>query len=843
MEATGRPHFGALLRQFRLDAGITQQELAERAKLSVEAISTLERGVRTRPHRDTVILLGAALELSPEREALFGSAIGIAHSPRRRDRNDALNPSMLRIVWSDTRATPRHNLAQQLTSFVGRLPEIREIGALLQEHRLVTIVGAGGVGKTRVAMQLGGDLLDACPDGVWLVDLAPLVNQTQVASVVLSALQLPSTTGSAIDAVVAYLETRKILLILDNCEHVIAAARQIAASIAQSCPYVRILSTSRQALEIGGERVYRLPSLGMPPNSRETPQDVLSYDAVTLFIDRARAVDASFLLTNDNAPDVADICRRLDGIPLAIELAAARVNVLAPRQIVKRLDQRFRLLGIGECGPLPRHQTMTALMDWSYDLLTPREQRFFESFSVFPGGCTLEAAASVCATDGEDDLEAIELITSLVTKSLLVAELAGDEHRYWLLESSRQYARGKLIAGGAEEQLARRHAVTYLELGERLERLWNATLDREWLPQVQAELENWRGALEWALGQKKDVTLGQHLVSLRMVFLHAFPPREARCWVQTALELADESTPPLLLARLEHADAEGAANCSETKVSLAAAERALVRYRDLQDGVGAAHARSMVARALVVLGRFAEAEPLLREALGAARSLHDLRLSASVLRTMGTAKVLRNDYAGARDYYTEALELAKLAGAEFLAATIAVDLADTEADAGDPETALRLIAAALPAYRAVNPSATPRIASAIANMAQYLIVLGRYDEARMRANEALAQARGIRSVAVIAACLLYHALAAVLQPQTPGLRASRNYTGATHLLGFVAARMSQLELPEIFFLPQERDRALAILRDAIGADEVTHLMAAGAAMTEDEAIAQAHALE
>jgi transcriptional regulator with XRE-family HTH domain len=233
MEAAGRPHFGALLRQFRLDAGITQQELAERAKLSVEAISTLERGARTRPHRDTVTLLARALELSLERETLLISTIGTPHPSRQRERGEALDASLLRIVRPDSQGAPRTNLPGQLTSFVARQPEIREIAALLREHRLVTVVGAGGVGKTRVAVQLGGDLLTACADGVWLIDLAPIADQTLAASAVLSALQLPNTTRPALDAVVTYLKPRRLLLILDNCEHVIDRASDIAAAVAQ----------------------------------------------------------------------------------------------------------------------------------------------------------------------------------------------------------------------------------------------------------------------------------------------------------------------------------------------------------------------------------------------------------------------------------------------------------------------------------------------------------------------------------------------------------------------------------------------------------------------------------
>ncbi|MGB6517464.1 MAG: helix-turn-helix domain-containing protein, partial [Candidatus Cybelea sp.] len=459
MEAR-RPHFGALLRQFRLDAGITQQELAERAKLSVEAVSTLERGTRTRPHRDTIALLGGALKLSPEREALLGNAVGIAHPSLQRARSETLTASLLRIVSPDAHAV-KHNLSRQLTSYIGRQSEIAEMAALLGEHPLATVVGAGGVGKTRFATEIGSLLLDGCPDGVWLVDLAPLADQTLVASAVLTALKLPSTTGNALDAVVAYLKARRLLLILDNCEHVIGGAHGVAATIVQSCPYVHILSTSREALGVDGERVFRLPSLTVPPNSRGSAQAVQHYGAVALFVDRALAVDTGFALTDDNAPDVAEICRRLDGIPFAIELAAARVSVLAPRQIAERLDQRFRLLTGGDPRALPRHQTMTALIDWSYDLLTPRAQRFFECLSVFAGGCTLEAATVVCASDDEGDIEVVDLVEALVTKSLLVAELGGTQQRYRLLESSRRYARDKLVERNDWEGVARRHALFY----------------------------------------------------------------------------------------------------------------------------------------------------------------------------------------------------------------------------------------------------------------------------------------------------------------------------------------------------------------------------------------------
>jgi predicted ATPase/transcriptional regulator with XRE-family HTH domain len=841
MENVDRPHFGALLRHFRLDAGMTQQQLAERAELSVEAISSLERGARTRPQRETVVLLGRALDLSPEREALLGSAIGIAHPSRHRERADALNATLLRIV-RDIQPTPRHNLPRQLTSFVGRQREADDIAALLREHQLVTVVGSGGVGKTRLAVQLGSDLLDDSPDGVWLVDLAPLVDQTLVASAVLTALQLPSTAGPALDAVVAYLKARRLLLILDNCEHVLARARDVTASIVQSCPYVRILSTSREALDVPGERAYRLPSLAVPPDAQISAHDARSYGAVELFVDRARAVDAGFALTDDNAPDVAEICRQLDGIPLAIELAAARMKVLVPRQIAARLDERLRLLTGGDPRASLRHRTMTALIDWSYDLLTPREQRFFESLSMFAGGCTLDAATAVCATEGEDDLEVIDLVSSLVAKSLLVAELNGRERRYRLLESSRLYARHKLIARGAQEQVARRHALVYLQLAEQLESAADTTPDREWFSQVKVELENWRAALEWALGTRHDVAAGQRLAAARRVVWSSFSLVEGRRWVRAALELVDTSTPPDLVARLEHAEADGARKFGERQASLAAAERALARYRELGDVLGSAQVQCLAGQSLVLLGRSADAQPLLLEALQVARTLGDRRLTASVLQIIGWTRSGAGDFAGARTNLTEALQLAKAAGAEFLAVSIAASLAENEFDAGDPEAALRLTADVLATHRALNSSPTvPGIAAALANMATYLISLGRFEEARESASEALDLARGLRLAALVALSLRHVAIAVMLRPQPEGRRSSAEHVGAARLFGFLDAHVTTVA-PEEYSLPQEYDRALAVLRGAIGPDDLRHLMAAGATMTEDEAIDQAHSI-
>jgi predicted ATPase/DNA-binding XRE family transcriptional regulator len=842
MEAAGRSDFGTLLRQLRVDAAMTQQELAERAKLSVEAISQLERGARTRPQRETLALLARALDLSPERQSLLIRAAQTAPRGRPRERSDRSDLSLLRLVRSDIQTAANHNLPRQLTSFLGREREVSEIAALLQEHRLVTVVGAGGVGKTRVAVQLGTDVLDGYSDGAWLIDLAPLAHQDLVENAILSALQLPSSTGSALDVIIAYLRGRRLLLLLDNCEHVITRTRDVAEKVMEACLSVRILATSREALGAAGEHVYRLPSLAVPPDPLVPTRDALHYGAVKLLVDRALEANPGFTLSDDNVRDLVEICRRLDGIPLAIELAAARTNVITPRQIAQRLDQRFRLLAGSRPGALPRHQTMTALIDWSYDFLTSREQRFFEALSVFMGGCTLEAATEVCAEGGEDDVDVIDLITSLVTKSLLVAELVSGEQRYRLLESSRQYARDKLASRNGQHEVERCHAVTYVELAERLEAAWSTTPELEWLPHAQAEVENWRAALEWTLGKRHEVALGQRFASLRYVLSRSLPLPEARRWLHIALESVDQLTSPALVASLEHADAETCALAAGVEATLAAAQRALAWYRQVDDVLGTAQAQSLAAHALTILERLTEAEPLLHQALGIAQTLEDRRLAAKLLRTKAFIKCRRGDFTGARACYTEALQLAKTAGAEFLAATIAANLADNEADAGDPETALHLMTDVVAKLREMHYSEIPKLTTTIAEMSRYLIMLGRYDEAGAHASEALQLARELRIGVSVAFSLQFLALVAVLDRQSKGRRTSLDCAGAARLLGFAAVRLAELGIPEFYGVPQERDRAIALLGDAIGADEVTRLMTSGAAMTEDEAVAQARAL-
>jgi predicted ATPase len=362
-----------------------------------------------------------------------------------------------------TRATPRHNLPLQVTSFVGREAEVAKITALLEQHRLVTLVGSGGVGKTRTSLQVAANAVDRSDDGVWFIELAPLASGDYVPATIAQILGVTLGDGDPLAQLVAALTSKRMLLVFDNCEHLVEATARVVAALITGCPQITIVASSRQALGITGEATFRMPSLPVPV-------------AVALFVERAQAVNDRFELTDEDAPIVADICRRLDGVALAIELAAARVKMLRPAQLRARLDERFRVLTGGGRDRLPRQQTLRALIDWSHDLLDAREQMLFRRLGIFVNGFTLEAAVAVGGGDDLDEFEVFDLVASLTEKSLVMAEPQGSAIRYSLLESTRAYAVEKLVEAGERDRIAGRHLRYF----------------RDWFTQVQRDADEFR---------------------------------------------------------------------------------------------------------------------------------------------------------------------------------------------------------------------------------------------------------------------------------------------------------------------------------------------------------------
>ena len=394
----------------------------------------------------------------------------------------------------------RHNLPVQLTSFIGRIREIAEVKYLLSATRLLTLTGPGGTGKTRLSIQVANEVLDQYPDGVWMVELAPI----------LDPLLIPRTTAIAIglrdephrpviDMLCDYLREKKILLILDNCEHLIEACAQLADRLLHACPQIRILASSREVLGIAGETAYLVPSLKLPDmQDLQTVESLRQCEAIRLFIERASAATQHFNVTDENASSIAQICRRLDGMPLAIELAAARVRVLSVIEIAARLDDRFNLLTAGSRSALPRHQTLRAALDWSYDLLTREEQILFRRLAVFAGGAMLEAVESVCSGEGLERTSVLDLLSHLVDKSFLLAEEGDGATRYLFLETIRQYAIEKLSASGEANGFQSRHFDYFLKLAEEADSPLRSGQRIAWLARLERENDNLRAALDWS---------------------------------------------------------------------------------------------------------------------------------------------------------------------------------------------------------------------------------------------------------------------------------------------------------------------------------------------------------
>lgn len=523
-----------------------------------------------------------------------------------------------------------NNLPQQTTSFVGREKETAEIRSRIQTQRFVTLTGSGGVGKTRLSLQVAADMLDAFPDGVWFVELASLADPEYVPQTIASVLNVPEESGQTPTfTLLNALKNKHLLLVLDNCEHVLTACAQLVGRILQSCSGVRILASSREALGVAGEQTYRVPSLSLPGRKRSITIDTLTqYEAVRLFIDRAVLIRPDFTVTNLNAPAVASICTRLDGIPLALELAAARVRLLTVEEINTRLTDAFRLLTGGSRTALPRQQTLRAAIDWSYNLLTTQEQRFLARLSVFVGGWTIEAAEAVCsgeATGGDigvEDWEILDLLTALVDKSLVVADTEGSFAQYRLLETVRQYATEKLLQSGEKDALQTRHRDWYLKFVKEADSHLDGTEASLYLSRLDAEQDDIRVALAWSAHQA-EVTRGEE-------------------GAQQSLDMVNE----LMRFWDRRGSFRESRQTLESVLSLPGAERATKARAAVLITVGGMHYR---------LGNLAQSRAFYQESLALQEQLGNKRGKAAVLGSLGNITMDQREYAAALSYIEAAL--------------------------------------------------------------------------------------------------------------------------------------------------------------------------------------------
>ena len=544
-----------------------------------------------------------------------------------------------------------NNLPTQLTSFVGRQTEIAEVEELLGSTRMLTLTGMGGSGKSRLAVQIGAEQVGAYPDGVWLVELAPLSEPEFLPQQVADALSVREESNQTLtDTLARHLADKTTLLILDNCEHVVDEVAELAERLLHQCPDLIVLATSQIAIEIAGEQTYQVPPMTLPA-SAASPEAIFEYDSVRLFVDRARLSQPTFELTAETGPSVLEICDRLDGVPLAIELAAARVRAMPVSKIARRLDDRFRLLKSSSRSMPSRHRTLQATLDWSHELLSESEQRLFRRLAVFAGGFTLEAAEQVCADEALDELDVLDLLERLVTHSLVQLR----DERYGMLESVRQYAATQLEAADEATSFHERHLRFVSELAAEAEPALKGQDQADWLERLEVEHGNIRAALDWAFQSGYAEQALQLASALGRFWLVRGHLTEGRSWLEPALEKQAEAAPEVRMKALMEAGvlANYQGEYDEARSHL---NRSLTLAREYGD-------EWVIARVLNVLGivelqqaRLTKASEQLHASLDIVRSLSDAKLMSSVLNNLGGVEAKRGVWSNARDYFREYLD-------------------------------------------------------------------------------------------------------------------------------------------------------------------------------------------
>jgi predicted ATPase/DNA-binding CsgD family transcriptional regulator len=598
-------------------------------------------------------------------------------------------PLPLRILAS----TP-NNLPTQATNFIGRQRELARAVERLQTTRLLTLTGPGGTGKTRLALHLAGDLLERYPDGVWLVELGPVTDPAGVGPTVAAAAHIGDRAGRpTVDTIGESLRSRHLLLVLDNCEHLIAACADLADALLRSCPLLTILATSREGLNVPGEALMPVPPLLVPKGDRLPPLDELrGFEAISLFVDRCTSYQPAFALTDENAADVVRICRRLDGVPLALELAAARVRVLSVAQVAKRLDDGFRLLTGGGRTVVARQQTLRALIDWSYDLLTDAERLLLRRLSIFVRGWTVEAAEAICSGEGIEPEAVLELLAHIVDKSLVTMTDSGGAARYGMLETIREYAREKLVDSGEATALRQRHFEYFFHYATDVP-LW-----ARWIagvrPNYGAEYENLRAALEWIEAEPDSADQYLHFLgsmiaapiargragelseTLTAALARSNPNLETRGRAtgllaaavlagmqndhRKALPLAEESVRLYRALGLKHQLAFALALTArgpDRDASRRATNEARALFEELGDRWGIGMLLLYKADAAFRRGHYDDARSSLFEGLPLFKQLGDINLTASGLGGLGRLACIDGDYARARALVEEGLAI------------------------------------------------------------------------------------------------------------------------------------------------------------------------------------------
>ena len=720
--------------------------------------------------------------------------------------------------WGDKHT----NLSEPLTSFIGRERELVEIKRLLPSTRLLTLVGIGGIGKTRLALQLAAEVTDAYRDGVWLVEVGPIRDPLLVPTSVAQVLGVHEKSGTPLtDTLCVHLKARQLLLVLDNCEHLLDACATLADAILGAAPESTIIATSREPLHVAGEQIYPLQSLSLPEPSTDA-EAVGRSEAVQLFVERARRQLPDFELTAARASAVANLCVHLDGIPLALELAAARVRSLSIEQINARLNDRFKLLTSGMRAALPRQQTLRATLDWSFDLLGEQERVVLRRLAVFSGGFTLEAASAVASNAVIDQFAVIDLLSQLVARSLVIADTADAGTRYRLLETTRAYALEKLVEAEETDGIRLRHAQYFREMFEDATDDWMRIPEAEWRAAYAPELDNVRAALDWALGAGAASAIGIGLVGGSGSIWLELPLRiEGRRRLEAAIARADAQTPEPDRARLWLW--LGLLSRPTPAEAVAALEQASKLYRRMGDFSGAGFSLMQLAAELTYMGRFEQAMPIFAEAFPLLERTGSPKLMAEYFLALGTLKALTGDLASARLDYEKAASLCEKTGAERLTIGVLCSLAETNWMTGDLDAALAGYREAVMLARKSPVARRIALGAGLTNLAGVHTERGELCEALLAAREGLP----LRNEGGFAWVTLDHlALRAALAGKTAN---AARLAGHTDYL--FAANESSRQPNEA----RSRERLQGLLIENFSPGELERLLEEGAQMSEDEA--------
>ncbi len=808
--------FGALLRRYRAARGLTQEALAERSTISLRAISDIERGVKRKPQRETMRLLADALVLSEDERARFEAAV-------------------LRQVARPTVAPdpPKDNLFAPVTPLIGREGEHSALTALLRRDdvRLVTITGCGGVGKTRLSVAVGADVRGDFPSGVIFVSLAMIRDPDQIAAAIVGTLGLKERPGeSPRDRLKAYLREHPYLLILDNFEHLIAEAL-LVSELLEACPLLKILVTSRESLHLRGEYAFALAPFSLPDTWIWDDETALRQSpAVAIFCQRAQAAMYDFALTADNAPIVAAICARLDGLPLAIELAAARVSFFGPEALLARLDARLPELIDGPRDSPARQRTMRGAIEWSYRALDEAEGMLFARLAVFVGGCTLEAAEAVCATDDDCDA-ALGGMMSLVSKNLLL-HATGAQPRVGMLETIREYGMEVLAARGDLAEARWRHAVYFLAFAERAEPELTGPRQTEWSTRLLADHDNLRAALRWA-AEEQDVRTGLRLAAALWRFWEARGYlREAREWLARMLALATDVTDAQSLVAVRaralnaasmlayrHGDYAEAVRLSEECLALSQRQGERAAQSEAIGNLGfIAHRRGDNTRAV----------ELIRESLTLARETSDALSIATALNRLGIVESYCGNADAALECYRECLALHRQRGHQRNIGNALDNLGCAMRRSGEFARAVALSEESLAIFRALGDDWG--IANALLNLADIARDQGDGAGAAPRYAESLALYRRVGNTLGVIECL--EGIGRVRHVDGDSLGGARLFGAATALRDSIGTPLPSVELPAY-------ERAIAAIRSALGTEACNAAWNAGAAQSVEQAIDEA----